>query len=334
MQSRLITCNSIDAPRSNRKLTTKIILKSSTNSLKANIKKYIIRRRPNWAIGIYAGDSPCNLVPDPNINNPVLTAKDVTDVRADFVADPFMVQDGDLWYMFFEVLNIDTNRGEIAFATSNDTKQWNYQQVVIAEPFHLSYPYVFKWNDEYYLIPESCEANSIRLYKATSFPDRWTFVKTLLDGSDFIDASILHYNRMWWLFTTSIANDNLRLYYAEDLMGDWIEHPQSPVVKNNRQISRPGGKITSFDGKIIRYTQDCEIVYGYQVRAFAITDLTTTSYAEIEVKETPIITASGAGWNKKGMHHVDPHQIDGETWIACVDGYCDGLVIGGMAISY
>jgi hypothetical protein len=308
-------------------------LRLSKALIKENIKKYI-RRRPDWAIAIYQGDSPYNLAPDPTRKTPVLTAKDVTDVRADFVADPFMVQEDGTWYMFFEVLNIDTNRGEIAFATSNDAKQWSYQQIVIAEPFHLSYPYLFKWQGDYYLIPESYQANSIRLYRATNFPSQWSYVQTLIAGSDFIDASILHHNDLWWLFTTSTANDTLRLYYAEDLLGEWIEHPQSPIVENDRKISRPGGKVTSFDGKIIRYTQDCEVVYGYQVRAFAISELTTTTYVEAAVKTTPVITASGSGWNKRGMHHVDPHCINGETWIACVDGYCNGLVIGGISISY
>jgi hypothetical protein len=43
-----------------------------------------------WSIGIYTGDS-LILTPPSQIKNPVLTAHDVTDVRALFVADPFMV---------------------------------------------------------------------------------------------------------------------------------------------------------------------------------------------------------------------------------------------------
>lgn len=320
----------------------------STNSIKKNIRKFIrrrhdwaiaiyitkfIRRRHNWAIGIYTGESPYNLVPDPSLNNPVLTAKDVTDVRADFVADPFMLHEHDTWYMFFEIWNLDTKRGEIALATSKDARHWDYQQVVIDEPFHLSYPYVFKWNDEYYLIPESERANSVRLYKATIFPTQWSFVKTLIEGSHFTDPSVFYYNNMWWLLVSSRENDNLWLYYTGNLMDDWIEHPQSPVVQDNPKIARSAGRVTIFDDKIIRYTQDCDVGYGYQVRAFAITKLTTTSYEEKQIRETPIVTASGSGWNKRGMHQIDPHQINGETWIACVDGYRMQLVIGGKVIS-
>jgi hypothetical protein len=73
--------------------------------------------------------------------------------------------------------------------------------------------------------------------------------------------------------------------------------------------------------KIIRYTQDDEHLYGKQVRAFEITDLTTTAYEEKAVKHNPIINASGYVWNKNGMYNIDPHKLDSGKWIACVGGY-------------
>jgi hypothetical protein len=276
------------------------------NNIKQVLKK-IIRRRSEWSISIYTGDSPLTLDSPKHLNHPILSAKDVTDVPADFVADPFMIYEHETWYMFFEVMNLLTNKGDIGFATSNDGLNWNYQKIVLDEPFHLSYPYVFKWNDEYYMIPESSQANSIRLYKATDFPTKWLFVKTLLDGRDFVDPSIFQYHDLWWLFTaTSESRNILRLYYSHQLMGDWIEHPKSPVIEGNAKIARPGGRVVIFDGKIIRYTQDCQGIYGNQLRAFEITNLTTKNYEEKPVPGNPILKASGVGWNKIGMHHIDP----------------------------
>ena len=65
-----------------------------------------------------------------NITNPVLTAEDVTDVSATFVADPFLLYDNDTWYMFFEVMS---NHGDIGLATSLDGFNWIYKQIVIIE---------------------------------------------------------------------------------------------------------------------------------------------------------------------------------------------------------
>jgi hypothetical protein len=268
-----------------------------------------------WAIGIYTGDSPFDFSPG-DTRNPVLSAEDVTDAPARFVADPFIVYEDDTWYMFLEVMNADTDQGDIAFATSEDGIQWTYEQIVLDEPFHLTYPYVFKWREEYYMMPESYQANSIRLYKAVDFPAQWAFVGILLDGSDYVDSAVFHFEDRWWLFTTSTESDVLRLYYAEELMGSWTEHPESPIVEGNANIARSGGRVLVFDGRVIRYTQDDEPIYGNQVRAFEVTELTTTRYEEREVSENPILEPSGTGWNATGMHHIDAHRIDEDKWIA------------------
>ena len=75
------------------------------------------------------------------------------------------------------------------------------------------------------------------------------------------------------------------------------------------------------DECVIRYTQDCAPIYGLQVRAFAITTLTTTYYQERACADHAVLIGQETGWNAIGMHHIDPHmQADG-TWLACVDGF-------------
>ena len=274
-----------------------------------------------WSIGIYTGKTPFDLNASEIIKNPVLTAKDITDVSAKFVADPFMVKECVTWYMFFEVYNGKTNHGDIGYATSEDGYKWKYNKIILDEGFHLSYPYVFKWQDQYYMIPESFDANSVRLYKAVDFPTQWIFVKTLLEGEPYVDPSIFRHNNKWWLFTATPSCDTLKLYYADILEGPWKEHPKSPVVKGDADIARPGGRVLIFDNRIIRYTQDAYPTYGNQVWAYEITELTTASYKERSASELPIVKLTGGtAWNGQGMHQVDPHRIGVNKWIACVDG--------------
>src|SRR5919106_1772188 len=71
------------------------------------------RLMPEWSIGIYIGTSPWDFPSPTQIDNPVLTRRDVSDVPAAFVADPFMLRTAHTWYMFFEVVNTSTNKGEI-----------------------------------------------------------------------------------------------------------------------------------------------------------------------------------------------------------------------------
>ena len=277
------------------------------------------------SIGIYGGRSPLELAPVCQVSNPVLTRNSVSDVRAEFVADPFMLQAQGAWYMFFEVMNAQDGKGEIGLATSQNAVQWRYQQIVLREPFHLSYPYTFQWNDAYYMIPETYQANSVRLYRAAEFPKRWTFVKTLLDGDDFVDPTIFYFKDHWWLFTDlawpPFYAGILRLFHADHLEGPWAEHPKSPVVEGNPHIARPAGRVLVLNERIVRFTQDCCPTYGTQVRAFEITELTSTRYEEQEIRHTPILKGSGSGWNESGMHHIDPHPLADGGWIACVDGF-------------
>lgn len=274
-----------------------------------------------WSIGIYSGASPFNLASWTGVENPVLTCDAVTDVPAKFVADPFMLEVSGFWHMFFEVWNQLNQKGEIGLAISADGLRWTYQQIVLAEPFHLSYPGVFEWENEYYMIPETVEPGAVRLYKADPFPARWTFVGPMLKGR-IADPSIFRFQDRWWMFTCSAPYQHnvLRLYFADHLIGSWIEHPSSPLLEDDKRNARPAGRVLVSDNVIIRFAQDCVNRYGNHVRAFEVLDLTTTSYVEQEHPGNPILKASGHGWNALGMHHIDAHSRPEGGWIACVDG--------------
>lgn len=275
-------------------------------------------RRPVWSISIYNGNSPFELGSG-NMNNPVLTAESVTDVPAEFIADPFMINYEEQWHMFFEVFNKNTEKGCIGLASSKDGAQWEYQQIVISEPFHMSYPYVFKWKDDWYMIPETSETNTIRLYKSKQMPTEWEYLGDLMLGY-FVDSTIHMYNDKLWMFTRSFARDTLRLFYSDDLLSEWQEHPQSPIVMNTH-IARPSGKIIFWENRMYRFTQDVDPYYGKQVYAFEITKLTMHEYEERKTSFLLKGTGQLEDWNADGMHHIDAHQLGEDRWIACVDGH-------------
>lgn len=272
-----------------------------------------------WSISIYTGDSPFTIAPfQPD---PVLTKDHVTDVPAAFVADPFMLHRDNTHYMFMEVMNAESRRGEIGLATSDNALSWSYKHLVIREPFHLSYPYVFEWDDAIYMVPETIGAGAITLYKADEFPTRWSRHASLISGR-FADPSIVRHADRWWLFAcpTPYQHNTLHLYSADDLLGPWSEHPWSPIVRNDPRRARPAGRILKFANKLFRFAQDCVPTYGSAVRTFEILQLTRATYAEIEIGHGPVLKATGHGWNANGMHQIDAQQRPDGTWLACVDG--------------
>jgi hypothetical protein len=288
-----------------------------------------VTSREQWTIGIYQGDSPFTINDPLLIWNPVFKAEHVTDVPAKFVADPFLIDKDKTWYLFFEVYNNRTKQGDLAVATSTNLRNWKYQQVILDEPFHLSYPYVFEREGEYYLIPESYEDNSVRLYKADEFPTHWSYVTTLVEGREYVDNSIIYYNGKWWLFSSVTTNDTLYLHYADSLEGPWIEHPASPIVQNDNHKARPSGRMIVYEDRLYRFTMDIAPAFGtHQVMAYAITELTSTTYAEKLFQETPILQPDGSGWNRDAMHQLDAVEISPGKWVASVDGFGEYPIFG------
>jgi hypothetical protein len=279
------------------------------------------KQSSNWCIGIYAGDSPLQLRPAHGVTNPVVTCDDVTDVAARFVADPFMLSVDGEWHLFFEVMRSTRRSAAIGHAASRDGLTWRYDRLVLEEPFHLSYPCVFEWQGTFYLAPESYQSGAIRLYRAECFPRQWVHAATLLAGQ-WVDPSIFRFDDRWWMFAAAPPRHATRLHLFEalDLAGPWREHPASPVVRDDPAIARPAGQVVVHEGAPLRFAQDCSHRYGEAVRALAIVDLTPSRYREQAVAAQPPLGPSGTGWNAHRMHHVDPHQLAGGGWLACVDG--------------
>src|SRR3989344_1088769 len=96
-----------------------------------------VEKRQVWEIGIFESRGGRRFYPAAGVRQPVLTAGDVKDAKAKFVADPFMVWERDRWHLFFEMFNGTTKKGDIALAESEDGEQWNYRQGGLEGPVHL-----------------------------------------------------------------------------------------------------------------------------------------------------------------------------------------------------
>ena len=327
------------------------------------------RSSPEWAGVKY---SPFKLDEPSTVINPVVLANDVTDINnkypmvqdkydpakyvedparpkkgATFVADPFLFYENGIWYMFFEVLNANTyywkvntngtktltqGQGDLAYATSTDGLNWEYKKIVLDEYFHLSYPYVFKYDGAYYMIPETYQANEIRLYKAESFPEKWVKTATLVSGRKLVDSSIFRYNNKWWMFTTDQeTSSNCYLYYSDNLSIGWKEYP-GKVIQNNKSIARPGGRAFVFKNngqeQVVRIVQEYDVmnnIYGWRIIGFnSVISGSTYSESLIDADSSTsgmdtILKESGSGWNSYGMHQFDPWWT-GNHWLCAADG--------------
>jgi len=282
------------------------------------------RQRAEWSIGIYAGQSPMAMGPHPSMaGHAALTCRSLGAVRADGVADPFMLRHEGEWLMFFEIENRRSGKGEIGLARSPDAAAWRFEGVVLTESFHLSYPQVFEHDGAHYMVPESAAAKGVRLYKARSFPRGWELQAELVSGN-FADATLFRHGGRWWMIALEgfRQTDAMVIFHSERLEGPWWPHAGNPVSVHNRRTARPAGRVIDSDGQLLRLTQDCESLYGRGVRAYVIEELKPQTFKERPAFDDDrfILAGSGYGWNASGMHHMDAHQVGQNEWIACVDG--------------
>jgi hypothetical protein len=159
-------------------------------------------------------------------------------------------------------------------------------QVVLEKPYHLSYPFLFDYQGQLYMVPESNENNTIDLYKCVEFPSQWEFVKTLISNTKAVDATLVEKDGIWWLFANIINKngsswDTLHLYMADHPLSDrWTPHPKNPIVKDIH-TARPAGRFLSHGGWPLRPSQDCSVRYGYATNFNRVTILSKTNYEEV-----------------------------------------------------
>lgn len=197
-------------------------------------------------------------------------------------ADPFLFVHGDRLYLFYETDGYKLRHGVITMVSTTDMRKWSKPKIVLQEPFHLSYPFVFEKDGVVYMMPESGAGEQICLYKAVnSNLTRFEPTKTLLKGR-YLDSLLLEQDSKYFLFTSDEPEYRqyvLHLFCSKKLEGPYTEHPMSPICYDT-EYSRCGGRPIEIEGKLCRVSQDCSNGYGDNVSLVSIDCLSETEYKE------------------------------------------------------
>jgi hypothetical protein len=204
--------------------------------------------------------------------------------RGRFWADPFPACMDGKYYVFFEEYDYAAERAHIAVSEVAADGSFSPPRVALQRPYHVSYPMVFSWNGEWYMIPESAAQRTIELWRCGGAADRWEFDRLLMDGVLAVDSTIAEIAGRFWLFTCIAADehlpcDELSVFWADSPVGPWRPHPRNPVVSDAR-CARPAGKLFFREGKWFRPAQDCTGHYGRRIEIREIVRLTADDYCE------------------------------------------------------
>jgi hypothetical protein len=257
-----------------------------------------------WAIA-WRLDSSQSLLDLPSAHFRILP-----DDRQRYYADPFpYCRDGER-FLFVEEFPFSTQRGCISVAKLGPDGTFSNPRPIIEEPHHLSYPFVFEFDGQVWMIPESGAAGRVDLYRAEHFPYRWTYEGPLLSGITGYDATLLRQNDRFWMFITAggwkaSTWDNLCVFHAERFTGPWRPHATNPVLLD-AALSRSAGHFIQRDGGTLRFAQDCSRIYGGAI-----------SVCRLETLSDDVFTQKLVGrieTNLPGCHtynrHMDLEVID------------------------
>jgi hypothetical protein len=222
-----------------------------------------------------------------------------------FLADPFVVTEGGGDFCFVEDYDYQTRKGCISVYELK-VKTAERLGEAIVEPFHMSFPYIFRFEEKLYMCPETAENGDIRLYECVNFPLQWKLVKTLMENVSAADTMIFEKDGLWWLFTnidpvkTNDHCSELYLFYSENpLSNDWTSHRKNPLFIDSFKARNAG--ILFHEGSIFRVAQKQGfMIYGKQVSINKIDILTKQDYCESKFCSVePNFFA-----NIKGTHHL------------------------------
>ena len=270
------------------------------NYIKYFIKKIFNLDNENWCFGLFYGDITLS-----NLKKIKIFEKPTDE----FWADPFFVEHKKKKYVFFENFKKKQNKGIISVGEIKNNKLVNIREILIKN-YHLSYPFIFKRSNSYYLIPETHQIKRLEIYKAKNFPYEWKLYSTAFNGEIVADPTLfLHYKKLWLFINKtkkklSNLNKDLYIYQIDNLkLKKIIAHKKNPVV-SNLNGGRNAGNIFKLNDKIYRPSQiNKKKIYGYGLKISEITKLSLNTYYEKKIKTIlPNFLK-----NLKATHHISKH---------------------------
>ncbi|MEG9328940.1 hypothetical protein V6B16_13425 [Salinimicrobium catena] len=230
-----------------------------------------------------------------------------------YLADPFFIKEKDNFFLFVELKG--EGNADIALFTAEEDSSFEYQGIVLDEPYHLSYPQVFKYKEEFYMLPETKGSNNVLLYKAKNFPYEWIVEDTLLKNRGLKDPSILLTDDLNLIVA---VDDNLKQYMftADSLRGKWTE------VENYEQRwgneTRPGGRFFQVEETWYLPVQNRSKGYGTGISIYELEN--KRGKLKLTMNEKLFLgPQKDIVWFNRGMHHLDVQKID-EGYFFVYDG--------------
>ena len=174
-----------------------------------------------------------------------------------WAADPFVVEEGDTLYIFAELFYFNNWKGKIGYCSYKNEKFTEWKDI-LQEDHHYSFPYIYKKDGIYYLMPEMSSVKELSVYEAIQFPNLWKKKESVFTGERLVDSIYLSEDKIM-SYKTGRLNQLVLLMRHKD---GWRI---TDVKDDFLGIMRSAGCTFEYKNKIIRPVQDCRNFYGEAV---------------------------------------------------------------------
>lgn len=198
--------------------------------------------------------------------------------KGQWVADPFLFEADGKHYLFCEQYETELNRAGIGYYVFEDGIPVN-KGIVIRQPYHMSYPCVFAYGDEIYMIPETSANKTVELYRAVKFPDQWELDTVLLQDVQYVDSTVYQAeNELYLLSYTKKNNGWALVVFKLDMQSKQLSAVSEKLYQTN--IARPAGSLLRTEKGLFRPAQDCSRKYGEALYLYAVDKLDEEGFDE------------------------------------------------------
>lgn len=240
----------------------------------------------------------------------------------EWYADPFIIEKDGKTFVFMEAMDVLAGKGRIAVSEIRSIDGFTEPVTVIEETFHMSFPMLFTFRGELYMLPETRQAHKLILYRCTSFPfkwERWAETEDLWSVVDSVvikekEDMVLMMSRKGSGFETKLLFGKIQIPDEKGgkVVIDTVPYTFVNDVQRYSLSNRNGGGILcEKQGQHIRVAQEStEMEYGVAVVLNRILELNKEKYREEQLKR---ITPSNIDTDLPKEFHLDGLHTYGKT---------------------
>ena len=203
-------------------------------------------------------------------------------------ADPFIICEKGIYYLFFEEFDRNVNRGIIRVGVLDiNRSKLNNIQTILDTGYHCSFPFIIKVGGKYYFTAETTDQNCLNLYEFTNFPYVLCHKKKILEDISAVDPVVYKNKDGYFLMVNKIDengsyDNNVTIYYSKSLLEENFCLVDSINIgeENGNKTLRNAGGIIEYEGNLLRPVQDCRIRYGHNIYICKVDALSPSEYKE------------------------------------------------------